>query len=364
MKIKGKVTKYFKDKGFGFITYDNGDIFFHITAVKQKDEITEGIEVEFEIGKNKEGKICAKNVLLLKAKTNQVESYEETNYLLPIDTLSCLDVDHIDNFNLLLNKTAYFDGEKFLLYKRDRNEEKINLAKKYSSFNQKYKNLIKAVSESYEKAVTQLVGKNNLFSDIFSPNWRLIIGLGGESVYETSITLHHIYGIPYIPGQAIKGVTRSYIINECFNQKEEEALRDELFCYIFGSPKKGILKEHQGSVIFFDAYPIDFPKLEIDIMNPHYGDYYQGNAPPADYLNPNPIFFLTVGKDSKFKFFVGIKNIKIAKEILKGKKSPILDRLNLDENLKLIGIAFELMKKALAEQGIGAKSSLGYGIFK
>jgi hypothetical protein len=34
---------------------------------------------------------------------------------------------------------------------------------------------------------------------------RLAVGLGGESVLETSITLHRTYGVPFVPGSAIKG---------------------------------------------------------------------------------------------------------------------------------------------------------------
>ena len=30
--------------------------------------------------------------------------------------------------------------------------------------------------------------------------WRLIVGLGASHPQETSMTLHHIFGIPYIPG--------------------------------------------------------------------------------------------------------------------------------------------------------------------
>ena len=37
---------------------------------------------------------------------------------------------------------------------------------------------------------------------------RLVIGLGTQSVLETSLTLHRIYGYPIIPGSALKGVTR------------------------------------------------------------------------------------------------------------------------------------------------------------
>jgi len=41
---------------------------------------------------------------------------------------------------------------------------------------------------------------------------RLIVGLGDESVYETSIRLHRNYGVPYIPGSALKGITKHIVI--------------------------------------------------------------------------------------------------------------------------------------------------------
>ncbi|RMF81199.1 MAG: type III-B CRISPR module RAMP protein Cmr6, partial [Nitrospirae bacterium] len=38
---------------------------------------------------------------------------------------------------------------------------------------------------------------------------RLALGLGNESVLEVGLTLHHTYGVPVIPGTAIKGVVRA-----------------------------------------------------------------------------------------------------------------------------------------------------------
>lgn len=35
---------------------------------------------------------------------------------------------------------------------------------------------------------------------------RMAVGLGDESVLETSVTLHRTYGVPYIPGSALKGL--------------------------------------------------------------------------------------------------------------------------------------------------------------
>lgn len=191
-------------------------------------------------------------------------------------------------------------------------------------------------------------------------HWRLVIGLGAAHPQETSMTLHHIYGIPYIPGSAIKGVTKHWAVqkfaahlfqsqnNNDFektlkeisevldNGKEKNIIVDDIkfndLIKIFGTQKKA------GEVIFMDAFPIGDVKLKMDIMNPHYQDYYNGINAPADWLSPNPIKFLTV-EETIFQFYL------------------------LSKNQELLTITEKLLKEALKESGIGAKTSLGYGLF-
>ncbi len=217
--------------------------------------------------------------------------------------------------------------------------------------------------------------KNNIISKLknegyevesCSPNifWRLIIGLGASHPQETSMTLHYIYGIPYIPGSAIKGVTRHWAVLKFAEEKNKEENKDfeevikevskalddgedlglevdnisfKDLIEIFGTQKQ------QGKVIFFDAYPIGGIKLKIDIMNPHYPKYYSEGQPPTDWQNPVPIKFLTVEK-TKFKFYLASKVAK-------------------DPNKNLLNKTKVLLLEALKSYGVGAKTSLGYGIF-
>jgi CspA family cold shock protein len=61
----GKVKMFNKQRGFGFIRPDDGsaDIFFHVSALREGDEITEGNAVSFETGPDlKTGKIKAISV--------------------------------------------------------------------------------------------------------------------------------------------------------------------------------------------------------------------------------------------------------------------------------------------------------------
>jgi CRISPR-associated protein Cmr6 len=209
-----------------------------------------------------------------------------------------------------------------------------------------------------------------------SPDYRLVVGFGAEHVLETSLCLHRIYGFPIIPGSAVKGVTRAWEFWELAEQLQlpeadvpqlERLLtegRDNAQREMWGKLKPNYnfadwqamscdfykifgTTERQGQVIFFDAYPSQARTLKLDILNPHYGDYYQkkkdrqGNPiPPADYLSPVPTYFLTVAEGSSFQFAVASKDSDLAAK------------------------AKGWLTCALTELGIGGKTAAGYGVFQ
>jgi len=164
------------------------------------------------------------------------------------------------------------------------------------------------------------------------PRWRAVFGLGGMTSLEVGFTFHKPLGFPIIPGSGLKGAARAYA-------KLVEGASEKDLQEVFGPEPKA--KEHaQGKVIFFDAVPLGVPKIEPDVMNPHYGNYYRGDAPPADYLDPTLVPFITVGKESRFLFALASR----------------------DETA--LGKAARWLKGALTELGIGAKTSAGYGVFE
>jgi CRISPR-associated protein Cmr6 len=180
---------------------------------------------------------------------------------------------------------------------------------------------------------------------------KLAIGLGGQSVFENDITLHHIYGIPYIPGQAIKGSMRNYIIREEkeFNGDEIKAVKNYFFRCIFGSGSDDENAD-QGKVIFLDAYPNDKFDLEKDVITTHYTNYYQGSGFPLDTEEPIPNNFLIV-KDTCFSFNIGISR-KVADE-----------NCTLSNGKSVRAFLLETILDVLQYNGLGAKTSVGYGFF-
>jgi CRISPR-associated RAMP protein, Cmr6 family len=162
------------------------------------------------------------------------------------------------------------------------------------------------------------------------PVWRFVVGLGAAHVLETGITLHRLFGLPIIPGSALKGAAKAYA-----QLVEGRTDDDPELVAVFGTT------EQAGSVIFFDAIPLEVPKFQLDIMNPHYPNYYrtQGQNPPADWESPNPVFFLTV-TETPYRFAIAARS---------------------EQGNRLLDFAEKWLKGALADLGIGAKTSADYG---
>lgn len=210
----------------------------------------------------------------------------------------------------------------------------------------------KDLLSAQKKSAESLVEPGLLFQKELSTTWRLAIGLGSENVLETSMTLHHTYGFPYIPGQALKGVVRGYVVNMYFGS-EKAALKNIDFCRIFGGGD-GAVEERAGNIIFFDVLPAERPEVIRDIMNPHFGPYYSdtGSKPPGDYYDPIPVPFRTV-KNTSFLFMAGLK---------RGKEGKLIT--DVFGNGDMVSTVGEWITKSLSIFGIGAKTSVGYGRFE
>jgi CRISPR-associated protein Cmr6 len=184
------------------------------------------------------------------------------------------------------------DSDKCIHIKKISSESaKVN----YLNFSEKEKNFLKALNSDNQKISEAFRNKHSVTGRLQS---RLLIGMGNASVFETALTFHKPYGFPYIPGTAVKGVLRSFIINEYFGSDEDRAMECPMFIKAFGcGPTKKVpgRDSRRGELVFLDAFPKSIEKLDLDVMTPHYGDYYgnkdQKNPPPTDDGNQTLLHF-------------------------------------------------------------------------
>jgi CRISPR-associated protein Cmr6 len=159
---------------------------------------------------------------------------------------------------------------------------------------------------------------------------RMAVGLGEESVLETSIALHHTYGVPYIPGSALKGSAAGFA-RQHLGEKWQPHTR--AYKIVFGDT------DTAGYVTFFDALPLpDGRLLYPDVIAVHHQEYYRDTGePPADWDSPNPVPFLA----ATGKYLIALSG-----------------------PAEWVQTTFEILSHALWHQGIGAKTSSGYGRLK
>lgn len=167
---------------------------------------------------------------------------------------------------------------------------------------------------------------------------RLVFGMGYKHPTEIGFMFDWTSGLPVIPGSSLKGAARYAAETE-----NHECLKE-----IFGAEKGDA---RAGEVVFFPAYPClmdNKPFLEMDVMTPHYSEYYSEPAKnlPADWYSPIPLHFLTVPAGTKYCFRLAYR------KNLRDKESPLLKK------------AENMLKCALSEFGVGAKTNVFYGYFR
>lgn len=183
----------------------------------------------------------------------------------------------------------------------------------------------------------------------------LLTGIGAPHLSETNLYLDRNLGLPAIPASSIKGIVRLGHILERLAENPKWAEKDTVKDYeidllpeLFGIASEDAVKFKKngkewgrGRVVFLDAYPKEVPDLKADILNPHYPKYYREGVKdwPRDNQDPIPVTFLTVDTGTVFCF-------------------RFLAPEGLCEPLKAA------VTRILTQEGIGAKTSLGYGRFE
>jgi CRISPR-associated protein Cmr6 len=191
---------------------------------------------------------------------------------------------------------------------------------------------------------------------------RLLVGHGNGSAAEVGLTVHHTWGVPMIPGSALKGLCAHYTaatygpLRPKFAgpkwEKDPRRIADppgDYYRALFGAPDVSN-DASAGLVVFHDALYVpdstagDRP-FAVDVLTLHQRSYYgqdrkrggiAGQHWPNDYDSPNPVGFISVRP--------GVKLL-----------------LGVDGDPKWAGLALDLLTEAIRAWGAGGKTSAGYG---
>lgn len=184
---------------------------------------------------------------------------------------------------------------------------------------------------AYQRWVEQLEHLPGVAARRVVARGRLIVGLGAETVHQTTVTLHRQYGVPILPGSALKGLARQYVSGA----KRASPRQLEV---LFGT------SDSAAHISYFDAWyvpgsaPADRP-LGLDVITVHHPEYYashgRGDGWPGDFDDPTPLPLLSASGS----YLVAVRG----------------------PDLEWADFALRLLERALDEWGIGARTSSGYG---
>ncbi|MBB5149084.1 type III-B CRISPR module RAMP protein Cmr6 [Ureibacillus thermosphaericus] len=186
---------------------------------------------------------------------------------------------------------------------------------------------------------------------------KLLIGTGAIHVLESTLTIHQIYGVPYIPASSMKGLVRNWVVQAFFNgedpfdQKTDKTLDEKqkivkaIMIDIFGD------KEHRGKAQFYDVFPSTDYDIVPDVLTVHFPNYYQRKSEATDNQTVIPFTGLQVIEASYYDIRFTLR---------KYRKERMQSSFSSEELMKILK---DWVTKMLLESGVGAKTSTGYGQF-
>lgn len=197
---------------------------------------------------------------------------------------------------------------------------------------------------------------------------RLLVGSGNASGSDVGLHLHHTWGVPMVPGSALKGVLSHYldavygpdpahdaISPVAANHPDPDRARfrrpgrkpatppgdwQRIIC---GSADYDDISAAAGHVVFHDMLLMppegrdgDAGMLDQDVLTPHHSGYHTGGGVASDFEDPTPVPFLAVPPGTRFLLAVG------------GQRA-------------WAEFAIRRLAEAVANWGVGAKTAAGYG---
>lgn len=211
------------------------------------------------------------------------------------------------------------------------------------TFGESAKNQVKALRERQATHMKNQGLKGHTIAAISTAPFAT--GLGNEHPIENGFSFLTPYGLPYLAGSGVKGILRRAMRE--LRDDSKDGFTDEAIDALFGPEDINQPEDaKRGALDFWDVFPSPAgDKLVVEIMTPHFGEYYRGNQTPHDSGAPVPVSFLAVPAKSKFDFHMVCHSGRLP-ESLQSTWREMLDN------------AF---KHAFDWVGFGAKTSVGYG---
>ena len=226
--------------------------------------------------------------------------------------------------------------------------------------------------ESVDRLV-DLVGRSSfghrvLFGRLES---RLAVNLSGSLVQNAGICLDRLFGVPYLPGSAVKGVCRHVALEDLragklslsdfqnifgtadvdFKESTPRSKGGELEAFRSLIGRDGIVENKKGCIDYLAAFPRNEAHLMVDMTNVHFPDYYKsGREADLRQERPMPNPFPVVEAGAEFAFCIAINSMGGRLES-DARRNELLDK------------AANLLRRAMEVSGFGAKTGAGYGWF-
>jgi CRISPR-associated protein Cmr6 len=174
------------------------------------------------------------------------------------------------------------------------------------------------------------------------PSTRVIVGLGNKGTIDAGLRLHHTYGVPQIPGSALKGLACHYCAEVWGAEDKRYAREGDFHTLLFGTTDDSGVIRFEDAWLHLDCLGRADQGLLRDVMTPHHQKWQTDpEVAPTDFDSPVPVPFLSVA--GRFHLAVCWQG-------------PDHSQAQAWTNR-----ALELLRAALADWGAGGKTSSGYG---
>lgn len=171
-------------------------------------------------------------------------------FLVPKDTAALLDRVNptCENMRLLLARYVPYEAIETENHRGERFKWMEGLVR---SFQSEGRDWYRLCQQEYQRWLVRTDSAQAQRFERVAQN-RVIVGLGGKGVLEIGITLKHITGLPSIPGSALKGLTRAYMLLQLAAQLELRLLNQRQLSDLLVVHRDGREKRHESPFEIFE----------------------------------------------------------------------------------------------------------------